>query len=193
MSGGDQQHGSIHGPRGSDPTQTDVFRNIEAPGTAWSSGTTYSAGDIVDDAAHIFQYQATTGSVNVGGTPTANHGIQPGVTAGWKAFWNFYASVFVNGSNRGPTVDIPNPVPMRYRLSVGPPNDMDQDGNITGYSQHQIEIQGDVTGLSPLDIVFYLPNEYQLDYDVPHHTHDDSGIYVPCRLLSTGEFIWDTA
>ncbi len=115
---------------------------------------------------------------------------------------------FVNGSNAAPTVDVPNPVPARFRISVGPPNDCEYAAwsgsdpvtgtrpvatTIVAYSDHQVEIQGDITGLSPGDIVFVLPLEFQMDYDVPYHTHDDSGIYVPCRLLSTGEFIWDTA
>ncbi len=113
---------------------------------------------------------------------------------------------FVSGGNAAPTVDVPNPVPCRFRISVGPPNDCeyaDWSGSdpITGtrpvataidaYTDHQIEIQGDLTGLLTGDIVFVLPLEFQLEYDVPYHTHDDSGIYVPCRLLSTGEFIWN--
>ncbi len=113
---------------------------------------------------------------------------------------------FVNGANMAPTVDIPNPVPCRFRISVGPPNDCeyaDWSGSdpvtgtrpvattIVAYTDHQVEIQGDLTSLLTGDIVFNLPLEFQLDYDVPYHTHDDSGIYVPCRLLSTGEFIWN--
>lgn len=107
---------------------------------------------------------------------------------------------FVTGSNASPTVDVPNPVPLRFRLSVGPPNDCDYDGwdsvtdpvasAINAYTEHQIEIQGDVTGVSVGDTVFVLPLEFQHEYDVPYHTHDDSGVYVPCRLLSTGEFIY---
>ncbi len=115
---------------------------------------------------------------------------------------------FVNGSNAPPSIDVPNPVPMRFRISMGPPNDCEYSAwsgsdpvtgtrpvatSIVAYTDHQIEIQGDLTGLSPGDIVFVLPLEFQMDYDVPYHTHDDTGIYVPCRLLSTGEFIWDTA
>ncbi len=113
---------------------------------------------------------------------------------------------FVNGSNAPPTVDIPNPVPGRFRISVGPPNDCeyaDWSGSdpvsgtrpvatsIVAYTDHQVEIQGDLTGLLTGDIVFNLPLEYQHDYDVPYQTHDDNGVFVPCRLLSTGEFIWN--
>ncbi len=113
---------------------------------------------------------------------------------------------FVNGSNAPPTVDIPNPVPGRFRISVGPPNDCeyaDWSGSdpvsgtrpvataIVAYTDHQVEIQGDLTGLLTGDIVFNLPLEYQHEYDVPYQTHDDNGVFVPCRLLSTGEFIWN--
>ncbi len=115
---------------------------------------------------------------------------------------------FVNGSNAPPTVDIPNPVPGRFRISVGPPNDCeyaDWSGSdpvsgtrpvatsIVAYTDHQVEIQGDLTGLLTGDIVFVLPLEYQHEYDVPYQTHDDNGVFVPCRLLSTGEFIWNVA
>ncbi len=186
------QHGNRHAPRGSDPNPTDIWRNVEAPGSAWSSGTTYAAGDIVDDAAGIFQYQAMAGSVYVSGTPASNHGIEPGVTAGWRSFWNPYASIFQNGSNAAPTMDIPNPCPAHYRISIGPPNYYDADGALV-ITEHQVEIQGDLTGLLTGDIVFVLLDEYLMEFDVPYHTHDDSGIYVPCRLLSTGEFIWNVA
>ncbi len=114
---------------------------------------------------------------------------------------------FITGSNAAPTVDVPNPVPMRFRISTGPPNDCEYSGwegsgptgdrpvasLILAYTDHQVEIQGDVTGLSSGDVVFVLPLEYQHEYDVPYQTHDDSKQFVACRLLSTGEFIWDTA
>lgn len=110
---------------------------------------------------------------------------------------------FVNGSNAAPSVDIPSPVPLRFRLSIGPPNNCDYTWDsdpvagaapvattINFYTDHQIEIQGDVTGVVAGDIVFMLPLEFQHEYDVPYHTHDDLGVYVPCRLLATGEFIY---
>jgi len=146
-------------------------------------------------------------SSNVGGRVYGQHGTRhsprgsdPNPTDVW-----IYVGVdprvpFVNGSNAAPTVDVPNPVPMRFRLSVGPPNDCEYSGwdtvtdpvasAIVAYTDHQIEIQGDVTGLSPGDIVFVIPLEFTHEFDVPYRTHDDSGIYVPCRLLSTGEFLW---
>ncbi len=113
---------------------------------------------------------------------------------------------FLNGSNAPATVDVPNPCPARFRISVGAPNDCEYSAwsgsdpvsgtrpvatTLLAYTDHQIEIQGDITGLVTGDIVFAIPLEFQLEFDVPYHTHDDSGIYVPCRLLSTGEFIWN--
>ncbi len=114
---------------------------------------------------------------------------------------------FVNGANADPTTAIPNPVPMRFRISMGPPNDCEYDDwsgsdPVTGtrpvataileYTDHQIEIQGDVTDLVIGDTVFVIPLEFQHEFDVPYHTHDTYGAYVPCRLLATGEFIWGT-
>lgn len=142
------------------------------------------------------------------GTRHSPRGSDPSPTDIW-----IYVGVdprvpFVNGSNMAPTVDIPNPVPLRFRIAVGPPNDCQYDGwagtdSVTGtrpvasainfYTDHQIEIQGDVTGLTAGDTVFVLPLEFRHDYDVPLHSHDDSGVYVPCRLLSTGEFVWGAA
>ncbi len=96
---------------------------------------------------------------------------------------------------------------MRFRISVGPPNDCEYSAwlhtnpvsgtrpvatSIIAYTDHQIEIQGDITGVIPGDTVFVIPLEYQHDYDVPYPSHDDAGFYVPCRLLSTGEFIYGT-
>lgn len=81
---------------------------------------------------------------------------------------------FLAGSNMDPTAAIPNPVPLRFRWLLG----------------GGLEIQGDVTGVAPGDTVFVLPDQYRLDHDVPVHSHDDAGVYVPCRLLATGEFIY---
>ncbi len=177
------QHGTRHAPRGSDPGATDEWRNVLTPGTAWNSGTTYSAGDIVDDSDHIFKYQAT------GSTIATNLAIEPGVTDGWQQFWNEYASIFQNGANADPSDDTPDPVPVRYRISIGPPNYYDEEGDLV-YTHHQNEIQADAKDLVIGDTVFTILPEYQHQYDVPYHTHDDFGAYVPCRLLKTGEFIW---
>lgn len=173
------QHGSRHNPRGSDPSACDQFRNVLTPGTAWDSFTTYSAGDIVDDAGGIYKYQAAK----------PNQGIEPGVTTGWQQFWNEYASIFQNGGNASGPSD--NPVPLRYRISVGPPNYYDDSGDLV-VTQHMVEIQGDVEGPATGDTVFTVLPEYLMDYDVPYHTHDSLGGYIPCRLLVSGEFIWNT-
>lgn len=106
---------------------------------------------------------------------------------------------YINGANAAPSATSPNPVPLRFRLAVGPPNVLTYDMTqtppaVTGidhYTEHQVEIQGDVTGVSAGQTVFILPIEYRHSYDVPVHAHDDNGNYVPCRLLSSGEFIYD--
>ncbi len=181
------QHGARrHGPRGSDPVFTDIWHNIATAGSAWSSGTSYVAGNTV---GHVnFNWECILAHTNK----------EPGVSTSWAKYWVLTEPYFVNGSNAVATVAVPNPVPMRFRLSVGAANQLtynytDYPPTPTGvdtYSQHQIEIQGDVTGLVIGDTVFVIPLEYQHDYDVPYHTHDLYGAYVPCRLLKTGEFIW---
>lgn len=125
-------------------------------------------------------------------------GSDPTPTDLWHYIGGTGEPPFVTGSNMAPTVDSPNPVPSRFRLSMGPPNEVTYDYTtspataltIVTYTYHQIEIQMDVTGVTTGDIVFVLPLEYQHDYDVPFHTHDDAGLYVPCRLLATGEFVY---
>lgn len=130
-------------------------------------------------------------------------GYDPTPTGPWhyvgsaETYADGSACPFVTGANATPTVDVPNPVPMRFRLSMGPLNRLTYSksaGVITGvtgiaeYTEHQVEIQGDVSGVVAGQTVFVLPLEYRHQYDVPYHTHDDVGDYVPCRLLSTGEF-----
>ncbi len=112
------------------------------------------------------------------------------------------ATAFINGANAAPTAEVPNPSPLQYRLSVGPPNvceynwpavsssDIPVATAILDYTDHQIEIVGDVTDVNIGDTVFVLPMEYRFDKDRPCKGHDDAGNYVACRLLSTGEFIW---
>jgi hypothetical protein len=134
-------------------------------------------------------------------------GSDPGVPAIWIYVGDDPRVPFVNGSNASPSDSVPNPVPARFRIVIGRPNECEYDGwfgsgpsgdvpvasAILTYTDHQLEIQMDVTGVSPGDIVFVLPLEFQLDHDVPFHTHDDSGAYVACRLLSTGEFMYGVA
>ena len=184
------QHGQRHSPRGSDPNQTDVWVLVETAHTAWSSSTTYSATNAVSHLNFNWVYIHSSSSSNK----------EPGVDANWPTYWQQQGPCFVNGENASSSTPIPNPVPLRFRLSVGPPNECEYDNgtvstfptpaSVLVYTQHQIEIQGDVTGLVIGDTVFVIPLEYQHDYDVPYHTHDIYGAYVPCRLLASGEFIW---
>jgi hypothetical protein len=92
---------------------------------------------------------------------------------------------FITGANLGGTN-----VPLRLRLAVGPPNVLDQDGSILAYTKHQLEIQGDVTAVSPGDTVFNLRPEYRFEYDLPVAMHDDAGNYVACRLYTDGDFVY---
>lgn len=96
---------------------------------------------------------------------------------------------FITGFNMAPTDAIPNPVPMGYCLIVGRPNIMDGD-QVLQYTEHKLEIVGDVDGVAPGDTVFVLPAEYRFPDDRPCHTHDFAGNYVPCRLYATGEFVY---
>jgi hypothetical protein len=91
--------------------------------------------------------------------------------------------------NSAPTIDVPNPVPMRFRLNVGMPNLLDQDGNIFEYRDHELVLQGDIEGDADGTPVFVLPPEYRYAHDLPVHSHDSAGLYVPCRLLSDGTYI----
>lgn len=190
------QHGNRHGPRGSDPGATEPWRNVATSGTtAWSSGGNYDAGDVRDHDNLRWEAIKASGSGRTDPYGNTVGPIEPGVTDGWPAYWWCQASVYMNGNNATPTGAVPNPVPLRYRLSIGAPNYIDIDGTITAYTDHQIDIQGDLasSSLSYGDVVFIMPLEYRHDYDVPYQTHDDVGGFVPCRLLAvTGEFIWNT-
>lgn len=129
-------------------------------------------------------------------------GSDPVSCDAWIAVGDDPRVPFVNGSNMAPTADSPNPAPLMFRLSVGPPNLCDYDWPVIGssdrpvatsiieYTDHQIEIAGDVTDVNIGDIVFVLPMEYRFAEDRPCKGHDDAGNYVACRLLSTGEFMW---
>lgn len=111
---------------------------------------------------------------------------------------------FLAGANAAATAESPNPSPLAFRISLGRPNDCEYDGwtgdpatgdrpvasAIIEYRHHQLEVVGDVTDVNPGDIVFVLPFEFRFDTDKPLKGHDDDGNYVPCRLLSSGEFVW---
>jgi hypothetical protein len=176
------QHGDRHAPRGSDPAYTDIWQFVSSsPATAWASGHAYSRDDMVSHGN--FNWAATQASTN----------IEPEVTSGWFAYWTFHESLFVNGENQPAFTGVPNPWPMSFRFSVGGPNIVDVDGDIDTYSHHQLDFHGDVRNIDAGEIMFYVPLEFRHQYDVPiTNQHDDVGIYVPCRLLSTGEFIYGT-
>jgi hypothetical protein len=129
--------------------------------------------------------------------PLGNHGWQhsadgqdPGYCGRWHNVGAAGEPTFQNGwTNMSPTGSVPNPVPLRFRISMGPPNVLDaSNATIMQYQPHQVEIQGDITGGSTGTVVFQVPVWAQLDYDVPMDAHDSGGNYVPCRLLSTGYF-----
>ncbi len=141
----------------------------------------------------------------VHGTRHAPRGSDPSAVDVWIAVGDDPRVPFINGANAAPTAGSPDPAPLMFRLSVGPPNECEYDGwsgtdpvtgdrpvasTIVAYTDHQIEIAGDVTGVAFGDIVFVLPMEYRFATDRPVKGHDDDGNYVACRLLSTGEFIW---
>jgi hypothetical protein len=81
---------------------------------------------------------------------------------------------FINGANAAPTDTIPDPVPLRIRLKVG----------------GGLELQGDLTGLAPGDIICNFPDPYRPDFDTPLAGHDDAGNYVPCRFYATGDLVY---
>lgn len=84
---------------------------------------------------------------------------------------------FQNGANAAATANIPDPVPLRIRLKVG----------------GGLELQGDLEGLSPGDIICTFPDPYRPDHDLPVHGRDDAGVYVPCRLYTSGDFVYGVA
>lgn len=181
------QHGSRHNPRGSDPSYADVWQFVTITSqTPWSSGTDYAAGDRVSHGH--FNWFAVRAS-----GPSGGGAVEPEVDAGWFSYWTFDQSIFINGFNQVAFTGVPNPHPMAFRFSIGGPNDIDADGVIQQYSHHQLDFHGDVSGIEAGQIMFYVPLEFRHEYDTPiTNQHDDIGLYVPCRLLSTGEFIYGT-
>lgn len=173
-------HGDDHRPGGADPTKTGPWHYVADAGgaDAWSSGTAYAVGDLVEH--DVFRYQCVA----------ANTDVEPGVTSGWPASWFIDVPLFQNGwANIAPGT-IPNPVPMGYRLSVGPANVLDPDtGAVGAYTEHQIDIAGDVDGGDTGTAVFTLPPAYRLTYDKPVPGHDTTMTYVASRLYSAGDFV----
>jgi len=132
-------------------------------------------------------------------------GSDPAGTDVWIVVGEDPRVPYINGFPSAPTEESPNPTPLQFRLSIGPPNDCMYDGwegtnpvsgnrpvatSINEYTDHQLEIEGDVDGVVPGDVIFILPLEFQFPTDLPYKGHDNDGNYVPCRLLSTGEFIY---
>lgn len=177
-------HGGDHRPGGPDPTRTGPWHYVIDPGTspAWSSGTAYAVDDLIEH--DVYRYVAVAASTNV----------EPGVAAAWPDSWAIDVPLFQNGwGNAAPSAGIPNPSPMAFRLSVGPPNPLDDTGAIAAYSEHQIDVAGDVAGGDSGTAVFTLPPAYRLPYDKPVSGHDELMAYVASRLYSSGEFVRGTA
>jgi hypothetical protein len=98
--------------------------------------------------------------------------------------------VFQNGWHNIAATSTTFPVPMRFRLLLGPPNTVMIGGVLDLVTtQKDVQIQGDVDGGGNGTVVFKLPPSMRLDYDVPMHGHDASGVYVPCRLFKNGDFV----
>lgn len=107
---------------------------------------------------------------------------------------------YINGFPMAPTAESPNPTPFQFSFVIGQPNECEYSGwssstapvatSIVSYRLHVIEFVGDVDGVAIGDIVCVIPMEYRYQNDRPCRSHDDAGNYVPCRLLSTGEFIY---
>jgi hypothetical protein len=187
-------HGPVHRPGGSDPIVPGVWNYVTDPATAWADATGYSAGDIVSHGDFNFLAVGGVGQPPPVVEPVAGIGyVEPEVTDGWAPYWFYWASTWQNGwGTMTATGDIPNPVPGRYRLALGWLNQVDSGGNVTQYNDHVLELQGDLAGGSSDTVVYTIPPAYRLPYDVPVPSHDDTGTYVPCRLLSTGDFVYDT-
>jgi hypothetical protein len=88
-----------------------------------------------------------------------------------------------------------DPVPLRFRILLGPPNLLLPDGTVDEDSRStskDVQVQGDIDGGGDGTVVFSLPPSYRLDYDVPMGAHDSSMMYVACRLYKNGDFVRGT-
>ena len=171
-------HGIEHRPSSYDPSCTDpwtyVSNGIGIP--AWNSSTTYSAGssgipatagDTVKDG--VFVYMCVQ----------KNKNVEPGVHANWAQYWRIHVPLFQNGwDNQGGTKEL-----FSYRLSVGPPNVCDRnDNSIIDYSDHQVEIQGSVSGGLLGTVIFQLPPSHTPIRDKHKSVIDDVGGSVPMTV-----------
>lgn len=173
-------HGIEHRPSSYDPSITDPWTYVSAGGTAWASGTNYSAGgagtagDVVQNGNFI--YLCTQD----------NKGVQPGVSSLWARYWRIQAPVFQNGwVNSGGTL-----ARMKYKLAVGPPHVTDPDnGTVIDFSDHLIAIRGSCTGGAVGTVVFTLPPAYAPEEDERLDWSDDTGNFVVLQVLATGDVI----
>jgi len=86
---------------------------------------------------------------------------------------------FLAGRNLEPgeNPDIPDPTPLRIRWTLGA----------------GLELQGDVTDVSPGDLICVFPAGYRPDHDTPVAGHDDNANYVGCRFYDDGRFVYGVA
>lgn len=171
-------HGWDHRPGGLDPTLPGYWHYVASSGSAWSSSTTYNPGDVVSH--DVFLYTCMVSNTN----------REPNVSPIWAHYWMIDVPLFQNSwVNVGGSS-----VPMRFRITVGPPNTISIDnGAIITYSDHEVELEGDIKGGSDGTTVFWLPPAYRKQYDIPVHAHDDSGLYIAGRLYSAGNLVIGTA
>lgn len=99
---------------------------------------------------------------------------------------------FLNGcSNMAATGAVPDPTPLQFYVTTGQLNQIDGDGNIVQYLDHELTIVGDVNvpvGANGLPI-FELPVAYRFPTDRPYHGHDEYGGFVSGRLFKDGTFV----
>lgn len=154
------------------------------------------------------------GGIRVYGQHGERHqpwGSDPSLPGVWIVVGEDPRVPYITGFPSAPSDTSPNPTALQFRISLGQPNDCHYAGwgasvshpsnvvtaggdpvatDIVEYRDHQLEIEGDVDGVVPGDVVFIIPMEFRFVTDLPYKGHDNDGNYVPCRLLSTGEFVY---
>lgn len=76
---------------------------------------------------------------------------------------------------------------MRYRIVVGQPHLLDKDnGSVSTYSDHQLEIQGSVNGGLDFTVIFYLPPAYWPQNKLRLTAVDDLGGFSVLQVGSDG-------
>lgn len=122
-------HGREHRPGGEDPTRCGPWSEF-GDASAWSSGSTYAAGQRVAHGEFIWMAIATSIA------------IEPGVTTGWQSSWQYDGSAFLNGYDN---VSDPDADTFAVRLVVGPPSDY-ANGDTIDDSQTTLEFKGAAVG-----------------------------------------------